>query len=107
MVGIAGGGISGLFLLHLVRAAGLEAILFERSPSVGGVMRSRFVEGPDGRVPVDLRPQRMRLGGAFAGLSEELGLASAIRNNTHPLETYSEYPVDVVASYKPTAVDNR
>ena len=79
MVGIAGGGISGLFLLHLVRAAGLEAILFERSPSVGGVMRSRFVEGPDGRVPVDLGPQRMRLGGAFAGLSEELGLASAIR----------------------------
>ena len=79
MVGIAGGGISGLFLLHLVRAAGLEAVLFERSPSVGGVMRSRFVEGPDGRVPVDLGPQRMRLGGAFAGLSEELGLASAVR----------------------------
>ncbi len=78
MVGIVGGGISGLFLLHLLRKEGLEAVLFERSPSAGGVMQSRLVEGPAGLVPADLGPQRMRLGGALARLVEELGLTSAL-----------------------------
>lgn len=79
MVGILGGGISGLFLLHLLAEAGLEAILFERSPSAGGVMRSRSVEGPNGPVTVDLGPQRMRLTGSLARVVEEVGLVSALR----------------------------
>ena len=55
-------------------------------------MRSRFVGGLDGEVPVDLGPQRMRLGGALAGLSEELGLTSAIRTApSHlPFTIYSD-----------------
>ena len=80
MVGIVGGGISGLFLLHLLRKDGHEAVLFERSPSAGGVIESRLVDGPAGPVPADLGPQRMRLGGALAGLVEELGLAPALRS---------------------------
>ena len=79
MVGIAGGGISGLFLLHLLRKDGLEAILFERSPSAGGVIESRFVDGPAGPVPADLGPQRMRLSETLARLVEELGLTPALR----------------------------
>ena len=69
VIGIVGGGISGLFLLHFLAESGVEAILFECSASPGGVMQSRTVDGPNGPVTVDLGPQRMRL---TAGVQELL-----------------------------------
>lgn len=79
MIGIVGGGISGLFLLHLLTESGLEAILFESSENPGGVMQSRTVEGPNGPVTVDLGPQRMRLTAGLARLLGELDLTAALR----------------------------
>ncbi len=79
MIGIVGGGISGLFLLHLLTESGLEAILFESSQTPGGVMQSRTVEGPNGPVTVDLGPQRMRLTAGLARLLSELDLTAVLR----------------------------
>lgn len=74
MIGIVGGGASGLLLLHELRASGADAILFESSAICGGVMVSQAVEGPRGRVFVDLGPQRMRLTAAWTELVDELDL---------------------------------
>lgn len=78
MIGIVGGGISGLFLLHLLRESGIEAILFEASDTPGGVMRSESVAGPDGPVTVDLGPQRIRLTPELSRIVEDLGLTPSI-----------------------------
>jgi protoporphyrinogen/coproporphyrinogen III oxidase len=73
MIGIIGGGISGLLLLHSLRERGMDAILFEASDTPGGVMRSRSVAGPNGPVTVDLGPQRMRLTPGIAEILAQLG----------------------------------
>ena len=78
MIGIVGGGISGLFLLHFLRKSGVEAVLFESSAEPGGVMKSRVVEGPNGPVAVDLGPQRTRLTPAFTEVLTDVGLASEV-----------------------------
>ncbi len=80
MIGIVGGGISGLFLLHLLSKSGKEAILFESSEVPGGVMQSRRVEGPEGPVTVDLGPQRMRLTPGLAGIIDELDLTPSLQH---------------------------
>ena len=56
-VGIVGGGITGLSLLHFLREAGAEAVCYEESPRPGGVIRSSLT---DGRV-LEHGPQRLRL----------------------------------------------
>ncbi len=78
MIGIVGGGISGLFLLHFLKNSGQEAVLFEASDDPGGVMRSRTVEGPNGPVTVDLGPQRMRLTSGLADIVHELDLTNSL-----------------------------
>ncbi len=78
MIGIVGGGISGLFLLHLLREQGVDAVLFEASENPGGVMRSLTLDGPDGPVTVDLGPQRVRLTRGLGELVSELDLASSL-----------------------------
>ncbi len=78
MIGIVGGGISGLFLLHLLREKGLEAVLLEASPVPGGVMRSRRLQSPNGPVTVDLGPQRMRLTAGIAEIVERLDLTPSM-----------------------------
>lgn len=78
MVGIIGGGISGLFLLHILRKAGLDAVLYESSDSPGGVMQSRVVEGPNGPVVADLGPQRTRLTSGIAEIVEDTGLTPSL-----------------------------
>ncbi len=74
MIGIVGGGISGLFLLHFLRERGVDAVLFEALSAPGGVMRSAVVEGPFGPVTTDLGPQRMRLTGGLRAVVDEVGL---------------------------------
>lgn len=74
MIGIIGGGISGLALSHALERAGLEHILLEASSRVGGVIRSRPMVG----TVVDYGPQRTRVSPGiqelvdFAGLSDEV-----------------------------------
>jgi oxygen-dependent protoporphyrinogen oxidase len=78
MIGIVGGGISGLFLLHFLESRGVEALLFEAATEPGGVMRSRRLEGPAGEVTADLGPQRVRLTPGLGRIVEELGLGPAL-----------------------------
>jgi oxygen-dependent protoporphyrinogen oxidase len=78
MIGIVGGGISGLFLLHLLRERGMDAVLFEASTAPGGVMQSVTVPGPHGPVTVDLGPQRMRLTRGLREILDRLDLRSSV-----------------------------
>jgi oxygen-dependent protoporphyrinogen oxidase len=74
MIGIVGGGISGLALAQYLRNAGLEHVLLETADVPGGVMRTERVEG----VPLDLGPQRMRLTQAARELVSRAGLDEKI-----------------------------
>jgi len=78
-IGIVGGGISGLFLLHLLRRRGEDAILFEAAETPGGVMQSRLLSGPNGEVAVDLGPQRTRLTTRLSGIIDEVGLTDRLK----------------------------
>jgi len=78
MIGIVGGGLSGLFLLDILADRGVDAVLLEASDTPGGVSLSRLVEGPDGPVTVDLGPQRVRLTPGLATVVERAGLTPAL-----------------------------
>ena len=67
-VAIIGGGIAGLIHLHYARLAGLDALLLERAPAVGGLWRElpawqdiqiRAVDWTVGDLPIDgpMQPQ--------------------------------------------------
>lgn len=70
MIVIVGAGISGLSLAHQLAGRGREFVLLEASGRVGGVMRSGRVNGH----LLEWGPQRARLTGEFAALTDELGL---------------------------------
>ncbi|MEX2294824.1 MAG: protoporphyrinogen oxidase [Gemmatimonadota bacterium] len=78
MIGIVGGGISGLFLLHLLTKQGVEALLFEADGEPGGVIRSRRLTGPSGEVTADLGPQRVRLTPGLGTIVDDLGLRPSL-----------------------------
>ena len=78
MIGIVGGGLSGLFLLDILAARGVDALLLEAADTPGGVSLSRLVDGPDGPVTVDLGPQRVRLTPGLAAVVERTGLTPSI-----------------------------
>jgi protoporphyrinogen/coproporphyrinogen III oxidase len=78
VIGIVGGGLSGLFLLDLLASRNLDVILVESGSRVGGVARSRVLEGPHGRTVVDLGPQRVRLTPGLAEITGQLGLSDDI-----------------------------
>lgn len=69
-VGIVGGGITGLSLLHHLRERDVDAILIEADEEPGGVIRSAE---RDGRV-LEFGPQRLRLSKPVEGLVSALGL---------------------------------
>jgi len=79
MIGIVGGGISGLFALHLLQKRGIEAHLFESSAHPGGVLLTRTHHlGSGEELPLDLGPQRMRLTPGLNEIVEEVGLLSSL-----------------------------
>jgi len=78
MIGIVGGGLSGLFLLDILADRGVDALLLEAADTPGGVSLSRLVDGPDGPVTVDLGPQRVRLTPGLAAVVERAGLTPSI-----------------------------
>jgi oxygen-dependent protoporphyrinogen oxidase len=71
MVGIIGGGISGLSLSYYLRRKGIEHVVLESAAVPGGVMRTEEAGG----VPLDLGPQRVRLTAPLREMVESLGLA--------------------------------
>lgn len=70
MIVIVGGGISGLALGRELAKRGAELVILEASDRVGGVIKSRVVDGH----PLDWGPQRYRLTRAMSELVDELGL---------------------------------
>jgi oxygen-dependent protoporphyrinogen oxidase len=74
MIGIVGGGLTGLALAHELAKRGVEHVVLEASDRPGGVIRSGRVEG---RL-LEFGPQRARMTGTLATLVRELGLEREI-----------------------------
>ena len=70
LIVIVGGGISGLALGRELAKRGAEFVILEASDRVGGVIKSRVVDGH----PLDWGPQRYRLTRAMSELVDELGI---------------------------------
>ena len=70
MIGIVGGGISGLVLALELRRLGCEVTVWEAASVPGGVMRSRL----HGDLVLEMGPQRARLSDRFRQLAESVGL---------------------------------
>lgn len=69
-VGIVGGGVSGLRVLWRLARAGVDAVLFDEAPRVGGVIRTHRAEG----YLVEAGPNTVVDDGAIGGFAAELGL---------------------------------
>jgi len=74
LIGIVGGGISGLVLAHELVGLGADVVLWESADRPGGVLWSRECGG----LQVELGPQRARLTTAFRELVDDLGLADEL-----------------------------
>ncbi len=74
MIAIVGGGITGLSVAHRLTEAGVECRVFEAQDQVGGVIRSRKVEGH----LLDWGPQRARLVKDVSDLVHELDLVDEL-----------------------------
>jgi len=74
MIGIVGGGISGLVLAYELRRLGVDATVWEAGSVPGGVMRSQL----HGDLVLELGPQRARLTGPFRQLVESVGLTEEL-----------------------------
>ena len=84
-VGIVGAGITGLTLHKVLRDRGRATVVFEASPTVGGVIRS----SKHGDRVLDVGPQRTRLTPPIRDLVADLGLdADLIHARDVPLYVY-------------------
>lgn len=88
MIGIVGGGLTGLLLSERLGELGVDHVVFEADPQPGGVIRT-VLEG--GRV-LELGPQRTRLVPPVAALVEALGLGPelVLAEPELPLYVYRE-----------------
>jgi len=67
---ILGGGIAGLVAAHAAQKNGLNGLLLEKGPMVGGVIQSEWKD----RCLLEYGPNTVMLNGALMGLIEELNL---------------------------------
>ncbi len=74
MIGIVGGGITGLVLAHELVARGTEVSLWEAADRPGGVLWSEEFGG----LKVELGPQRVRLTAGFRELVDAVGLSGEL-----------------------------
>ena len=84
MIGIVGGGISGLVLAHELAARQIPFTLFEREQHIGGVIRSDVI---DGRV-LEFGPQRTRLTRGMQTLISDLALGNDVITAPSDLPLY-------------------
>ena len=74
MIGIVGGGISGLVLAYELRRLGVQVTVWEAASVPGGVMRSQV----HADLVLEMGPQRARLSGPFRQLVETVGLTEEL-----------------------------
>ena len=74
MIGIVGGGISGLVLAYELRRLGVDVTVWEAAGVPGGVMQSQL----HGHLVLEMGPQRARLSGPFQQLVESVGLTEEL-----------------------------
>lgn len=74
MIGIVGGGISGLAVAHHLRARGLPFVLLEARDAPGGVMETARARG----LPLDIGPQRTRMTPDVEALVRAAGLEDEV-----------------------------
>jgi len=74
LIGIVGGGISGLVLAHELVALGADVVVWEAADRPGGVLRSE----PHGDLVLEFGPQRARLSPALRDLVASVGLADEV-----------------------------
>ena len=74
MIGIVGGGISGLVLAFELRRLAVDVTVWEAASTPGGVMRSQL----HGDLVLEMGPQRARLTGPFRQLVESVGLTEEL-----------------------------
>ena len=84
MIGIVGGGISGLVLAYELRRLGVDVTVWEAASVPGGVMRSEL----HGDLVLELGPQRARLTGPFRQLVESVGLSEELVTASTDLPLY-------------------
>jgi len=74
LIGIVGGGISGLFLGRELRRKGIDVTIWEATDRLGGVVLSEDHSG----LILEKGPQRMRMTSQVKKLVEELGLQNEV-----------------------------
>jgi len=86
LIGIVGGGISGLLLGHELMRSGIDVTIWEATARLGGVVSSGDLEG----LVLERGPQRMRLTSQVKELIKEVGLQEeVVLGPTHlPLLVY-------------------
>lgn len=84
MIAVVGGGITGLAVGWELQRRGAEVVVLEEESEVGGVVRSREVQG---RV-LDFGPQRTRLTPGIESMVDELGLRNRIVTAPEDLDLF-------------------
>lgn len=74
MIGIVGGGVSGLFLGHELMRYGMDVTIWESTNRLGGVVWSGDHQG----LVLEKGPQRIRMTSEIRGLIEEVGLEEEV-----------------------------
>jgi oxygen-dependent protoporphyrinogen oxidase len=87
-VAVVGAGFTGLSLVHALAERGVDATVYEATDEVGGVVRSREV---DGRV-LEVGPQRLRLTDAIRAMVTDLDIADELvtADDELPLLVYAD-----------------
>ncbi|QKY19793.1 protoporphyrinogen oxidase [Halolamina sp. CBA1230] len=87
-VAIVGAGITGLSTLHALTERGVDAVAYESTDEVGGVVRSREI---DGKL-LELGPQRLRMTDAIRAMVTDLDIADEVitADDDLPLFVYAD-----------------
>ena len=84
LIGIVGGGISGLFLGHELVRRGMDVVIWEATDRLGGVVLSDYHSG----LVLEKGPQRMRMTPQVKRLIEELGLQQQVVMASNHLDLF-------------------
>ena len=87
-VAVVGGGMTGLSTLHALTDRGVDAVAYEATDEVGGVVRSREIDG----TLFELGPQRLRMTDAIRAMVTDLDIADEVitADDELPLFVYAD-----------------